>query len=120
MLPGGEAYRAHNIILSPFDRDSFENYRASKLFIGALCVGQFGVMEGDPRLVRVGQRMMDQADEVILVVDSSKFRLQGGMILCPLERVNRIITDDGIDESTVKMFDQAGVEVMVVTCETDC
>jgi DeoR family ulaG and ulaABCDEF operon transcriptional repressor len=114
ILAGGEAYREHNIVLSPFDNDSFENYRASKLFIGAMCVGQFGVMEGDPRLVRVGQRMIQQAEEVILLVDSSKFRRQGGMIMCPLERIGRIITDDGVDAATLAMFAQAGTTVDVV------
>lgn len=119
ILAGGEAYREHNIVLSPFDNDSFENYRASKLFIGAMCAGQFGIMEGDPRLVRVGQRMIQQAEDVILLIDSSKFRRQGGMIMCPLERISRIITDDGVDDATVTMFEQSGVTVDVVPLLND-
>ncbi|MDR3439144.1 DeoR/GlpR family DNA-binding transcription regulator [Telmatospirillum sp.] len=113
ILAGGEAYRAHNVVLSPFDHDSFENHRVSKLFIGAMCIGLCGVLEGDPLLVRVGQRMINQAEQVILLVDSSKFHRMDGTILCPLERVTRIVTDDGIDEQTLRMFEQAGVPVTV-------
>lgn len=115
ILAGGEVYRDHNIILSPFDHDSFENYLAAKAFIGAMCVGPHGAMEGDPRLVRTAQRMIRQVEEIVLLVDSSKFRRGGGMIVCPLDRISRIITDDGVDEATLALFDQAGVPVTVVT-----
>ncbi|TBW41387.1 DeoR/GlpR transcriptional regulator [Siculibacillus lacustris] len=114
ILAGGEVYREHNLVLSPFEHDSLDNFLAQKVFIGAMGVGAFGAMDGDPLLVRASQKMMRRAAEVVLLVDSSKFRLHGGMIMCPLNRVNRVVTDDGVDERTVAMLTQAGVAVTVV------
>jgi DeoR family ulaG and ulaABCDEF operon transcriptional repressor len=50
---------------------------------------------------------------MIVLVDSSKFRSRGSLILCPLERIDMIITDDGIETSTHKMLTDAGIEVVI-------
>jgi DeoR family transcriptional regulator, ulaG and ulaABCDEF operon transcriptional repressor len=119
ILAGGEVYREHNLVLSPFEHDSLDNFLAQKVFIGAMGVGAFGAMDGDPLLVRASQKMIRRAEEVVLLVDSSKFRLSGGMIMCPLTRVNRVVTDDGVDEQTVAMLTQAGVAVTIVETTGD-
>jgi DeoR family ulaG and ulaABCDEF operon transcriptional repressor len=59
--------------------------------------------------------MIKQVEEVILLVDSSKFHRRGGMIICPLERITHIITDDGIDAPTLNLFEQAGVPVTIAS-----
>jgi len=35
-------------------------------------------------------------------------------VLCPLERIDTIITDDGIDDRTAAMLEKADVKLIVV------
>ena len=55
-------------------------------------------MEGDPLLIQAEQKLIDQADELVVLVDSSKFRSRSSLILCGLDRIATVITDDGIED----------------------
>src|SRR5215468_1707857 len=119
MLSGGTIYREQNIILSPFDNDVTRNFYARRMFMGAQGVSQLGVMEGDPLIIQAEQKLIDQADELVLLVDSSKFARRSSLILCPLERVSTVITDDEAPEEAVTMLRDAGIRVEVVTIKAN-
>lgn len=113
MLSGGTIYREQNIILSPFDNDVTRNFYARRMFMGAKGVGPIGVMEGDPLIIQAEQKLIDQADELVLLVDSKKFQERSSLVLCPLSRVSTVITDDGISDSAREMIENAGVTLVV-------
>jgi DeoR family ulaG and ulaABCDEF operon transcriptional repressor len=113
MLSGGTIYREQNIILSPFDNDVTRNFYARRMFMGAQGLGPLGLMEGDPLLIQAEQKLIDQADELVVLVDSSKFRLRSSLILCGLSRIATVITDDGIEDREAKMLETAGVSLIV-------
>ena len=113
ILPGGEIFREQGLILSPFEDDTIGRFVASKIFIGARAITQHGLMQTDPLLIRAEQKLLRQAETMIVLADSSKFRNRGSLILCPLERIGTIITDDGIESGTHKMLTDAGVSVII-------
>jgi DeoR family ulaG and ulaABCDEF operon transcriptional repressor len=113
MLPGGTIYREQNIILSPFENDVTRNFYARRMFMGAQGIGPLGLMEADPLLIQAEQKLIDQADELIVLVDSSKFKKRSSLILCPLERISAVITDEGIDDQTTAMLKAAGIKLIV-------
>ncbi|HVY98354.1 MAG TPA: DeoR/GlpR family DNA-binding transcription regulator [Dongiaceae bacterium] len=113
ILPGGEIFREQGLILSPFDDDAIARFVATKIFIGAMAITQHGLMQTDPLLIRAEQKLIRQADTMVVLVDSSKFRSRGSLILCPLARINTIITDDGIDHGTHRMLTDAGINVII-------
>jgi DeoR/GlpR family transcriptional regulator of sugar metabolism len=113
LVPGGAIYREQNIILSPFDGDLTRNFYATKMFMGALGLGPLGLMEADPLLIQAEEKLIDQADELIVLADSSKFANRSPLILCPLERIGTVITDDGIADAAVRMLEAAGVRLIV-------
>jgi len=118
LLPGGKVYREQNVIVSPFENDVIQNHYASKMFIGAAAVSPLGLLESDPLLVRAEIKLMKQADEIIVLVDSSKFASRrGGLIVCPLSRVKMLITDSGVAAETVEMLQGQGIEVIVVEAD---
>ncbi|NML34474.1 DeoR/GlpR family DNA-binding transcription regulator [Paraburkholderia antibiotica] len=118
LLPGGKVYREQNVIVSPFENDVIQNHYASKMFIGAAAVSPLGLIEGDPLLVRAEIKLMKQADELIVLVDSSKFKSRrGGLIVCPLSRVRMLITDNGVTAETIEMLQGQGIEVVAVDAE---
>ncbi|MGJ5619433.1 DeoR/GlpR family DNA-binding transcription regulator [Sulfitobacter sp. MF3-043] len=114
LLSGGIIYREQNIILSPFDNDVTRNFYAKRMFMGAQGIGPLGLMEQDPLLIQAEQKLIGQAEELIVLVDSSKFANRSSLILCPLQRIDTIITDDGIDDRTAAMLDAADVTLIVV------
>jgi len=113
-LPAGALFREQNILLSPFEDDGTGHYQASKMFIGAAGVGSGGLMQTDVILLQAERRLMARAMSVVLMVDSSKFRGQGGQAVCELKSIGTIITDQGVLEKDVRMVKRAGVKLIVV------
>lgn len=113
MVPGGVIYREQAVILSPFDNDVTRNFFAKRMFMGAQGVARLGVMERDPLLIQAEQKLIDQAEELILLVDSTKFAQRSSLILCGLDRVGTIVTDDGVPADVVTMLADAGVALVI-------
>ncbi|MEP1208106.1 MAG: DeoR/GlpR family DNA-binding transcription regulator [Rhizobiaceae bacterium] len=113
MLSGGTIYREQNIILSPFDNDVTRNFCARRMFMGAQGLGPLGLMEADPLLIQAEQKLIGQADELVVLVDSSKFENRSSLVLCPLERIDTVITDDGVSDRAAAMLEAADVKLIV-------
>lgn len=113
MLSGGAIYREQNIILSPFDNDVSRNFYARRMFMGAQGLGPIGLMEADPLLIHAEQKLIGQADELVVLVDSSKFEQRSSHVLCPLSRIAAVITDDGIPDHAATMLEAADVTLIV-------
>lgn len=112
-LPAGAVYRPQAIILSPFADDGTAHFRARRMFMGAQGVSHLGFMEGDPLVIQSEQRLMRQADELVLLVDSSKFATRSSLVLAPLDRVTTLITDDRLPESARAMVQGAGLNLII-------
>jgi len=114
-LQGGTYYREQQIILSPFDGDASENFSASKLFTGCLGINRLGVMETDPLIARAQTRLLKRADKVIVMADASKLRKRSSMIVCGLERIAVLVTDNGAAAADLEVYRSAGIEVIVAS-----
>jgi DeoR family ulaG and ulaABCDEF operon transcriptional repressor len=113
LLPAGAIYREQNIILSPFDEDGSRHFYARRMFMGCRGLGPLGLMEGDPMLVQAEQKLIGQADELVVLADSTKFAARSSLLLCPLARIHTVITDEGIDDRAAKMLEAADVKLIV-------
>ncbi len=112
-LPAGTVFREQNIVLSPFDDDGTNHYHASKIFIGAASVGPPGLMQTDVILLQAERRLMARATDVVLLADSSKFRAPAGQVVCALNAISTVITDDGITDADAQMIKRAGAKLMI-------
>lgn len=113
MLSGGAIYREQNIILSPFDNDVTRNFYAKRMFMGAQGLGPIGLMEADPLLIQAEQKLIGQADELVVLVDSTKFNNRSSLVLCPLARIDTVITDEGIADKAAAMLEAADIKLIV-------
>jgi DeoR family ulaG and ulaABCDEF operon transcriptional repressor len=113
LVPSGAVFREQNIILAPAGEDSMPRFHAPKLFMGAAAVGPQGVMQADVILVAAERRLIDRAEQVILLVDSSKFQSSSGAIVCGLDEVDLLITDSEISDHMRQMIERAGVRLTV-------
>ena len=114
-LPAGAVYREQAIILSPFEDDGTAHFRARRMFMGAQGASALGIMEGDPLIIQSEQRLMRRADELVLLVDSSKFAARSSLILAPLDRAATIVTDDELPEADRAMVQNLGIRLIVAS-----
>ena len=61
--------------------------------------------------------MLKRAEKLVVLADSSKFSPRGSLVVCPLNRVNILITDTAAPEQGLQMLRDAGVETLVVEPE---
>ena len=113
MLSGGTIYREQNIILSPFDNDVTRNFYAKKMFMGVQGLGPLGLMEADPLIIQAEQKLLGQADELVVLADSSKFENRSSLVLCPLSRITTVITDERVSDKTASMLEAVDVNLIV-------
>ena len=113
LTPGGSVFREQNIILAPAGDDLMPRFHAPKLFMGAESIGRQGLMQADVVLVAAERRLIERADEIIVLVDSSKFQASSGNVVCGLADIGTVITDSGISGEDVAMLKSAGVRAMI-------
>ena len=116
-LPGGEVYREQKLIVSPFDEDAIQHYSAKFMFMSAISVGPFGIVEGDPLIARAETKLLKRADKLIVLADSSKFASRGSLVVCPLSRVDTLITETGAPSGAIEMLRESGVRVIQVDAD---
>jgi DeoR family ulaG and ulaABCDEF operon transcriptional repressor len=113
LVPSGTLFREQNIILAPSGEDSMPRFHAPRLFMGAAAIGPQGIMQADVVLVAAERRLIDRAEQVIVLADSSKFGSSSGAIVCALDEVDVLITDRGIDAEAARAVEAAGVRLIL-------
>ena len=93
-IPGGRIYQHSSLILSPFNFETIKHFHASKLFLSCISISEMGLLEDDENLVKFVTGLISISDEIILLVDHSKFyQNEGSLIICPIDSIDTIITD---------------------------
>lgn len=110
----GEVFGDSKLILDPFESDVFRDYSASIVFMGVNGIGPHGLTNTDSALIRIERAMIERADKLVILADSSKFNRGGNLVLCGFDRVHAIITDAEVSEEAREMVTGAGVELVTV------
>ncbi len=113
LVPSGSIFREQNIILAPNGEDSMPRFHAPKLFMGAAAVAPQGVMQADVVLVAAERRLIDRAEQVILLVDSSKFASSSGAIVCGLDEIAIVISDSNLSKEARDIVRAAGSKLII-------
>ena len=93
--------------------DSIERYHAEKVFLS--CKGldiQRGVTEGNEETGSIKQSMIESAQKVYLTVDSSKFDKVAFSRICPLSRIDVVVTDKRPDTKWLETFKKYEIECL--------
>jgi len=109
---GGEVFTHHMIILGHLQSES-PNFYGDFFFSGCQGVSPWGIMEGDPLLVHSELQFIEKSEKLVILADSSKFTTRKSIIMCPLEKVDIVITDAGINAESRKMLHDAGVKLLI-------
>lgn len=117
LVPGGSVFREQDIILSAAGDEAMPNFHAPRLFMGATSIGAKGIMQPDVILVAAERRLIDRADELVVLVDHTKFRGPSGNVVCALDEVSIVVTDAGVHDKDVAMLEAAGIEVVIAATD---
>lgn len=116
-ISGGEVFPHHMIILGHLQSET-PNFFGDFFFSGCQGISPWGIMEGDPLLVHAERQFINQSEKLIIMADSSKFTTRKSIIMCPLETVHTVVTDENIDGASRKMLEDADVEVVIATMQS--
>jgi DeoR/GlpR family transcriptional regulator of sugar metabolism len=112
---GGIYLPEWQVVVGPQTIANLDNLHADKVFLGAAGITlSRGVTTANVLEAEVDRAMIRASSEVILVADSSKIGEMSLTSIVPLDRVNRLITDEGAPPTFVSTLRDAGVEVIVV------
>lgn len=112
-LPGGELFREQRIILNPYDDGILQHFAAARMFIGCQALTKNGLMQTDTLLVQSERRLIERANEVIVLADSSKVNAPASLSVCSLSAIDVVITDEGIDEAALDWLREKEIEVRI-------
>jgi DeoR family ulaG and ulaABCDEF operon transcriptional repressor len=115
LVPAGQVFPEQNIILSLNNDDGMPLFHAPKLFMGAAALGPAGLMQVDMLLIAAERRLIERADELIVLVDSSKFDGPSGHVVCRLEEIDVVVTDKGISQKQTAMLRAAEIKVIIAS-----
>ncbi|MFZ5938929.1 MAG: transcriptional repressor AgaR [Bacteroidota bacterium] len=115
IVPGGSIRKNSHSLVGPIAERSFRNFSVDKAFLG---VDGFDPKTGafTPNIEEayLNQIMIEISKEVILVADSSKFFRKSLAFICPVNKINTVITDNRITDYDLKTLQDSGVRVIVV------
>ena len=112
---GGITRTSSVSVVGPFAEQMLRNFNCSKLFIGVDGVDpEFGLTTTNMLEASLNRAMIEAAQKVVVLADSSKFGRRGFSKICDLESVDRIITDSNIQPHYLERLRERGIEVTVV------
>ncbi|WP_442935086.1 DeoR/GlpR family DNA-binding transcription regulator [Micromonospora sp. CPCC 206061] len=114
VLPGGEVRPGELNFKGPLTESSIRALRFDTAVIG--CCGlsaEHGLTAQDLPEVAVKQAAIASARRVVVVCESGKFTRVAFGAVCPLERIDVVVTDDGIPPEQREALTAAGVSVHV-------
>lgn len=114
-VPGGFVREFSMSMIGPMAERNFRQLYCKKLFMGIDGIkANVGVFTHHMEEAYLNQIMIDIAEEVIVVADSSKFNKSGLAFIEGFHKIDKIITDSDIDPETVNMLEKNNVEVLAV------
>ena len=83
------------------------------MFLSCLSINEIGLLEDDENLAKFVTGLINISEEIILLVDDTKFyKSDGSFIVCPVESINTIVTNKL--SSKVKNFQKVCLKTVTI------
>ncbi len=114
IVPGGTLRKNSHSLVGPLAEKSIRNFYVDKVFLG---VDGFDTSQGafTPNIeeASLNQIMIEISKEVILVADSSKFKRRSLAFICPVNKIDIVVTDEHISREDLNRLADLGVKVII-------
>lgn len=113
ILIGGEVRNTSQAIVGPLTRLSLEHIHVDRAFMGTFGLSLHeGMTTTDPSEAYTKGLVLGRTREVVLLAHSDKMGIRSFVHVAGLERVDVLVTDQGMDDRTVKTLEGRGVRVV--------
>ncbi len=113
VMVGGEAVSERRAIYGPVAERNIHQYHAGKAFIGADGVTlEKGLSSFDEKESAITQKMIENADEVFLLCDSSKIGKDSYITFASLSSVDCLITDKDLDAALLGSYMERKINIL--------
>lgn len=114
IMPGGFLRnKSFSLIGTPAEK-SLRNYYCDKLFIGVdgLDIG-YGLSTPNIEEAHFNSTMIEMSKQIIVLADSSKIHKRSLAFICPISKIDMLITDSGISNEDKNSLENIGIKVVV-------
>lgn len=111
---GGDIRNSATSVVGPIAEATLSQFSCNKLFLG--CDGihlDFGLSTSNAMEAHLNQAMIAVAEKVIVLADSTKMNKRGFGKICSLDKIDVLITDEGIDIETKTKLEEIGIDVVI-------
>ena len=113
-IPGGFLRKKSHSLVGPMAEKSLKNFYVDKAFIGVDGFDtKIGLYTPNVEEAHLNELMIEIANEVIILTDSSKFKKKSFALICPLSKIDTIITDNKIEEDDKQRLLDAGINLII-------
>jgi DeoR/GlpR family transcriptional regulator of sugar metabolism len=118
VIIGGDIHPRTGVMLGPYANEMLSKINVRRAVISVAGINERGYYNSSRLLVETERAMMQAADEVIVVADSTKFGHSSVARLCDLGEVQTHVVDHRISEDWRSRLSAARVQVLIAG-ETD-
>ena len=113
VLTGGLMYPRYGVLLGPMAENMIAAIHTKTLFLSVAGIHDGSLYNQNVLLVQAERRMMEQAQQVVLLADSGKFGQQALSRLGGLGEVDIVVTDAGLPDDQRKHLVDAGCSLII-------
>lgn len=113
IITGGLMYPRYGVMLGPVAEAALASIHTQTMFLSVAGIHDGKLFNQNMLLVDAEQRMMQQAQQVVLLADSSKFGQQALAQLCPLSDIDIVICDPELSQEHRQQVREAGCELIL-------
>lgn len=111
---GGTVRPKSSAVVGPVAEDALAQISCNLLFMGVDGIDlDFGLSTTNFNEASLGSKMVEAAETVIVLADSSKFNKRGLAKICTLDQIHYIVTDAKISDRMVRALQELGIKMVI-------
>lgn len=111
---GGDVRKSSGSVVGPFSETILKQFSCNKLFLGVDGIDvDFGLSTSNAMEAHLNLLMINSADKVYILADSTKINKRGFGKICEIHKMDALITDSGISERDFATLSDLGIEVII-------
>ncbi len=101
-------------LVGPAALEGVQHTLLDKVFVGVTGIhAQFGASTIQADEAAVFRAMCRQAQQVIVIADSSKVGMSSPAVICPIAQVSLLVTDGGLSDEDIAAFHQSHTRLLI-------